>query len=77
MAKLEDNKWIQSNYSSGLINCNNSHTFIIEALREIKPYFNAGNIFPSDPDLAKQKYNKKLNFLPSNIKNELINYIKN
>ena len=65
VAKLEDNKWTKDNYSTfGLHN----HSFVIAAWIEIKPYFNAGNIFPSDPDLAKQKYKKKLNFLPSNIK---------
>ena len=52
VAKKEDNKWIQKNYSPKYFNCQN---FVIEALREIKPNFNLGDVCPKDQNLAKKK----------------------
>ena len=74
IAKREDSKWIQQNYSVGLTNLN-SHTFVIEALKELKPYFNFDNIFPCDSDLAKKKSLLKLEFMPSNIKVIFLNIL--
>jgi len=75
IAKKEDYKWIQSNYSIGFNNFN-CQTFSIEALKELKPYFNSSNIFPCSSDLARKKSKQKLEFIPSNIKTELINYYR-
>ena len=75
IAKKEDNKWIQSNYSVGFTNFN-CQTFSIDALKELKPYFNSSNIFPCNIDLARKKSKQKLEFIPSNIKTELINYYR-
>ena len=73
IAKLEDNKWIKSKYSIfGL----NSHSFVIEALKIIKPYFEFNNIYTPDPNLDRIKSLKKLDFIPSNIKEELKNYYR-
>ena len=73
--KPENTKSIKSNYYKSLNNYNN-HTFIIEALKELKPYFNLGNVYPSDSTMAKKKSKKKLDFIPSDIKTELENYFK-
>jgi hypothetical protein len=74
VAKKEDNKWIQSNYSSCFdFNC---QTFTIEALKVLKPYFNSSNIFPRDPNLASKKSKKKLDFIRSNLKDELNKFYK-
>ena len=69
IAKLEDNKWIQKNYS--VLNFN-TQNFAIEALKELKPFFHMGNAFPKAQELAKNKSIKKLNFIPPIIKNELM-----
>ena len=73
VAKLEDNKWIQKNYS--VLNFN-TQDFAKEALKELKPFFHMGNAFPKDQDLAKNKSIKKLNFIPPIIKNELMQFYK-
>ena len=74
IAKIEDNKWIQSKYSASFnFNC---QTFTIEALKELNPYFNSSNIYPTDLNLAAKKSKKKLDFIPSNIKTELMNFYK-
>jgi len=76
IAKKEDNKWIQSNYSVGLSNFN-SHTFVIEALKELKPFFIYENIFPCNSDLVRSKNaKKKLEFVPQNIMTELMKYYR-
>ena len=74
IAKIEDNKWIQYKYSASF----NFHcqTFTIEALKELKPYFNSSNIYPQNLELATKKSKKKLDFIPSNIKTELMNFYK-
>lgn len=74
IAKKEDNKWIQSNYSASF----NFHcqTFTIEALKELKPYFNSSNIYPQNLELATKKSKKKLDFIPQNIKTELMNFYR-
>ena len=74
IAKLDENKWIQAKYSS--FNDFNCQTFSIYALKEIKPYFNSSNIYPTDPNLAIKKSKKKLDFIPSNIKTELMNFYR-
>ena len=76
IAKLEDNKWIQSNYSNGFTNNFNSQNFVIEALKELKPYFNMGNVYPNNPNLFGKSPKQKLDFIPSNIKTELMNYYR-
>lgn len=76
IANLEGNKWIQANYSAGLLNNFNCQTFALEALRELKPYFNMANVYPADEDLAKKKSRKKLDFVPKEIKDEIMNYYK-
>ena len=74
IAIKEDNKWIQSKYSASFnFNC---QTFTIEALKELNPYFNSSNIYPTDLNLAAKKSKKKLDFIPSNIKTELMNFYK-
>ena len=75
IAKLEDNKWTLNNYSAYWnFNCQN---FAIEALHELNPHFVIGNIYPKDPNLAAKKSKKKLDFVPSNIKEELLKLYKN
>ena len=74
MAKLENNKWIQKNYS--VYNSFNNHTFVLEALKELKPSFHMGNAFPKEKELAKYKSIKKLNFIPPIIKYELMKFNK-
>lgn len=75
IAKLEDNKWTLNNYSAIYnFNCQN---FAIEALHELNPHFVIGNIYPKDPNLAAKKSKKKLDFVPSNIKEELLKLYKN
>ena len=76
VAKKEDNKWIQSNYSIGFTNFGN-HAFVVEALNKLKPHFNVGNIY-----FVNQKYNERslkqrLDFIPLNIKTELMKYYRN
>ena len=79
VAKLEDNKWIKAKYKVSMFNSinYNCHNFVIEALKILKPYFNFSNIFPSNSNLAlKKSKRKKLDFIPSNIKTELMKYYK-
>ena len=77
IAPLEDNKWIKENYSMGITNNFNSSTFVIHALKELKPHFSFVNVCPSIRDLIISKnIEKKLNFIPSDIKTELMNYYK-
>ena len=74
VANKEDNKWIKEKYSIAYgFNC---QTFSTEAIKVLKPHFNAGNIFPSDNDLKTKKYIKKLDFTPSNIRTELVNFYR-
>ena len=73
--KSENDKSIKTNYYKSLNNYNNQ-TFIIEALKELKPYFNLGNVYPTKPDLAQKKSKRKLDFIPSDIKNELNNFFR-
>ena len=73
IANSEDNKWIKENYSLDHTNFN-SHTFVIEALKIIKPYFNFVNVNPTEPNLAQKKNMRRLDFIPSDIIIELINY---
>ena len=74
IAKLEDNKWIQKNYS--LINNFNSQTFVLEALKEIIPYFHSGDVYPADKKLQNKKYKAKCEFIPQYMRNELMKYYK-
>ena len=74
LAKKEDNKWIQEKYSS--IYDFNCQTFSTEAIKVLKPHFNSGNIFPSVNDLIGKKSKKKMDFIPSNIKTELMNFYR-
>lgn len=72
VAKLDDNKWIKKNYSAYFdYHC---QTFAIEALKELKPYFKTSNIFPNDINLARKKTKQKMEFLPSNLKQQLIKF---
>ena len=73
--KSENDKAIKNNYYKSLNNYNN-HTFIMEALKELKPHFNLGNVYPTDPNLVKKKSKQKLDFIPSDIKSELNNYFR-
>lgn len=75
IAKKEDNKWIKANYKVGFSNFN-CQTFVIEALKEIKPNFNLGDVYPKDINLINKR-KQSLNFIPDNIKNELIKYLTN
>ena len=75
IAKKEDNKWIKANYKVCFSNFN-CQTFVIEALKEINPNFNLGDVFPKDKNLINGR-KKSLNFIPDNIKNELMKYLKN
>ena len=74
IANKDENKWIHSKYS--VVYNFNCQTFVIEALKEIKPYFNLGNVYPTDSDMAAKKSKKKLDFIPSNIKTELVKYLR-
>jgi len=72
VAKREDNKWIKKNYSVPFgFHC---QTFAVEALKELKPYFKTSNVYPSDPNLAKKKSKQKMEFIPANIKEQLIKF---
>ena len=72
VAKPEENKWIKKNFSSCFnFNC---QTFAIEALKELKPHFNSCNIYPNDENLLGKKSKQKLEFIPSNIKKQLIKF---
>lgn len=74
VAKPEENKWIKRNFSSCFnFNC---QTFVVEALKELKPHFNSYNIYPKDENLLGKKSKQKLEFIPSNIKKQLINFYK-
>ena len=75
ITKSEDNIWIKDNYSIGLTNFN-SHTFVIEALKILKPHFHPFNAHPTDLALAQRKNKARLDFIPSNIKTELMKYYK-
>ena len=74
IAKVEDNKWIQKKYSA--VNNFNCQTFVLEALKEIKPYFHSGDVYPADKKLQIKKYKARLEFLPQYMMNELIKYYK-
>lgn len=72
IAKIEDNKWIKQKYSY-----NFSHTFIIESLKVLQPYFSRMNIYTVDPNLSKKKNPREtLSFLPQNLVDELMKYYK-
>ena len=75
IAKKEDNKWIKANYKVGFYNFN-CQTFVIEALKEIKPNFNLGDVYPKDKNLINKR-KQSLNFIPDNIKNQLMKYLTN
>ena len=75
IAKKEDNKWTKADYKVGFSNFN-CQTFVIEALKEIKPNFNLGDVYPKDINLINKR-KQSLNFIPDNIKNELIKYLTN
>ena len=74
VAPTYEKKWIQENYSG--INDFNCQTFSIHALKQLKPYFNSGNIYPKEQNLANKKSKQKLAFIPSNIKDELMKYYR-
>ena len=76
IAKVEDNKWIQSKYVVSLTYNFNCQTFAIEALKLINPYFHLGDVNPADPELAKKKSRAKLGFIPENMKSELMKYLR-
>ena len=75
IAKKEDNKWIKANYKVGFYNFN-CQTFVIEALKEIKPNFHLGDVYPKDKNLINKR-KQSLKFIPDNIKNELMKYLTN
>ena len=65
IAKSEDNKWINDNYSAMRFNCQN---FTIEALKLLQPSFSFANINPKSDELNNKKsFKQKLKFLPDNI----------
>jgi hypothetical protein len=78
IAKVEENKWIKENYNAGITNNFNCQNFAVEAIIALKPYFVFANINPRAGDLINKKsYLKKLEFVPENIKTELLkHYIK-
>ena len=72
IAKIEDNKWIKQKYSYDF-----SHTFIIESLKALQPYFSRMNIYTVDPILSNKKNARAaLGFLPQNLVDELMKYYK-
>ena len=73
IAKKEDNKWIKEKYSS--IYDFNCQTFSIEAIKVLKPYFQSFNIYPKDKYLFR-RYKKRMEFIPSKIRNELMNFYR-
>ena len=73
IAKKEDNKWIIEKYSN--IHDFNCQTFSIEAIKVLKPYFQSFNIYPKDKDLFR-RYKKRMEFIPSKIRNELMNFYR-
>jgi len=74
VAKKEDNKWIQSNYS--ITNFGN-HAFVVEALNKLKPHFNVGNIYFVNQKSNERSLKQRLDFIPFNIKTELMKYYRN
>lgn len=75
IAKKEYYKWIKEKYSVGFYNFN-CQNFVIEALKELQPYFGLGDVYPKDSTLASKKSKKKLDFIPSNIKEEIMRYFR-
>ena len=73
IARVEDNKWIQKKYSINIFNC---QTFALEALKEIKPYFHRGDVYPADKKLQNKKYKEKCEFIPQYMRNELMKYYR-
>ena len=73
IAKKEDNKWIKEKYSSYDFDC---QTFSAEVIKVLKPYFYWSNIYPTDKDLFR-RYKKRIEFIPYNIRTELMNFYKN
>ena len=77
IANLDKNKWIKEKYSAGLYNNFNCQTFAAEALKVLKPFYTFQNITPRANDLLKAKSaNKKIEFVPEDIKKTLTNYYK-
>ena len=72
IAKKEDNKWIKEKYSSYDFDC---QTFSAEVIKVLKPYFQSFNIYPKDKDLFR-RYKKRIEFIPSKIRNELMNFYR-
>lgn len=68
----KNNKWIQKNYSL-TFNC---QTFVIEALKVIKPYYNISNIFSTGETKTIKNPNQKVLFIPVGIREELKKYYK-
>lgn len=75
IAKKENCKWIKEKYSVGFYNFN-CQNFVIEALKELKPHFGLGDVYPKDSTLAAKKSKQKLDFIPSNIKTEIMGYYR-
>ena len=73
IAKKEDNKWIIEKYSN--IHDFNCQTFSAEVIKVLKPYFQSFNIYPKDKDLFR-RYKKRMEFIPSKIRNELMNFYR-
>ena len=72
VAKKKDNKWIKEKYSSYDFNC---QTFSAEVIKVLKPYFYRSDIYPTDKDLFR-RYKKRMEFIPSKIRNELMNFYR-
>ena len=72
VAKKKDNKWIKEKYSSYDFNC---QTFSAEFIKVLKQYFYWSNIYPTDKDLFR-RYKKRMEFIPSKIRNELMNFYR-
>ena len=74
IANLNENKWIKEKYYIRNFNC---QTFVAEALKVLKPYYTFQNITPRASDLVNAKsVNKKIEFVPSDIRNTMTNYYK-
>ena len=69
IANILENKWTKENYSFN----NNNQTFIIEALKVLKPTFNKRYINFIEPSLKKKKI---FDILPKNIQ-EILENLKN
>lgn len=68
----KSNKWIQSKYSLSY----NCQTFVIEALKVIKPYYNISNIFLTGETKVIKNPKLKVQFIPPGLREELKNYYK-